>query len=109
MPRNPPRLDCRVFQLPKAGHRPEECEDAFALDPERGRFALADGASESFAAGDWARRLVAGFVAHAGPWSRWRQKARADWLAQFHGRELSWYAETKLHEGAWATLLGLAI
>jgi len=96
-----------AFQLPKAGHRSEECEDAFALDPERGRFALSDGASESFAAGDWARRLSAGFVAEAGPWSRWLQQARADWAAQFHLRELSWYAETKLQEGAWATLLGV--
>src|SRR5262249_13195170 len=99
----------QAFHLPKAGHRPEECEDAFALDPRRGRLAVADGASESFAAADWARRLATGYVGHAGAWSRWLPQARTDWAAQFHGQELSWYPETKMQEGAWATLLGLTV
>jgi len=41
----------RALGLPKRGHSAEEYEDAFAGDPKVGRFAVADGASESSFAG----------------------------------------------------------
>ena len=50
------------FGLPKRGHSAEEYEDAFAADPRTGRFAVADGASESSFAALWAQLLVNGFV-----------------------------------------------
>jgi hypothetical protein len=101
-------LAWQTFHLPKKGHASEDYEDAFAGDPDRARFAVADGASESLFAGAWASALVESFVQIPGPWSAWLPMARARWCA--HGRqpELPWYAETKLEEGDFAAFLGIA-
>jgi hypothetical protein len=101
-------LAWRVLHLPKQGHSAAEYEDAFAGDPQRGRFAVADGASESAFAGPWARLLVGAYVQVAGPWSAWLPAARKQWRAEVQGRELPWYAEAKVEEGAYAALLGMA-
>jgi hypothetical protein len=45
MPGSGLALGYRAFCLPRRGHTAEECQDACAGDPERGRFAVADGAS----------------------------------------------------------------
>ncbi len=42
-----------VLCLPKRGNTEDEYEDAWAVDPARGRFAVADGASETSFAGRW--------------------------------------------------------
>lgn len=101
-------LACRSFHLPKQGCTREEYEDAFAGRPAAGRFAVADGASESAFAGIWARILVRTFVRVPGPWSKWLPAARKRWRSQLEGQELPWYAETKFQEGAFAALLGIA-
>jgi hypothetical protein len=104
----PPRW--HAFRLAKAGHAPEEYEDAFAAGADR--FAVADGASEASFAADWARLLTEGFVAAAGkPWQGldWLPSLRQRWAAAVDGRALPWYAETKREQGAFATLLGLAL
>ena len=102
------RLACRTYRTPKAGHTAEEYEDAFAAAPERGRFAIADGASESALAGAWARLLGNAFVQTPGPWSGWLSDARKRWDVEVQKRELPWYAETKFQEGAYAAMLGIA-
>jgi hypothetical protein len=101
-------LTWHAFALPKHGHKPEEYEDACAGDPERGRFAVADGASESAFAASWARILVTAFVKVPGSWSDWLPAARKRWRTRVEGRDMPWYAETKFQEGAQATLLGVA-
>jgi hypothetical protein len=104
----PPRW--HAFRLAKAGHSPEEYEDAFAA--AAGRFAVADGASEASFAADWAQLLAEGFVAAGGkPWQGldWLPPLRQRWAAAVDGRALPWYAETKRDAGAYATLLGLAL
>src|SRR5829696_7044340 len=68
----------RHFLVPKSGHAAEECEDAIAGDPSAGRFAVADGASESYAAGHWARLLVDAFVT-TGPAGDWLKDPREAW------------------------------
>lgn len=108
MPAALPTLASRMFQLPKAGHSVAEYEDAFAGDPAQGRFAIADGASESAFADVWAQILVNAFVQTPGPWSGWLTAARERWSAQVQERQLSWYAETKFEEGAFAAMLGIA-
>jgi len=105
---NPSRLSWRSFLLPKAGHAYDECEDSIDGDPETGRFAIADGASESYAAGEWARRLVTGFVSE-GATDNWLTDSRNAWQEETGGGALSWYAEDKLAHGAHATFLGLSI
>jgi hypothetical protein len=108
-PADPPRW--RAWRLPKRGHTAEECEDAFAADPATGRFAVADGASESAFAGLWARLLADGFLAARRPrdLAGWLGEARRQWSAAVMGLELPWYGELKRAEGSFATLLGLRV
>jgi Protein phosphatase 2C len=101
-------LRWRSFLVSKAGHVPDECEDAIDGDPEAGRFAIADGASESYAAGEWARHLVMGFVRDGGT-DDWLTGSRNAWQHEIGGGVLSWYAEDKLAHGAHATFLGLTV
>src|SRR5947199_52879 len=67
MPPTPP-LDWQALHLARAGHRAEEYEDAHAGDAGAGRFAVADGASETSFAALWARLLAEGFVQAEGDW-----------------------------------------
>ena len=112
------RVGCRSFWMPKAGHREDEYEDAFAVQPEPTLpfyAAVADGATETAFARLWARRLAEGFVAkrphdaealaeQLPPW-------QADWAMDVRARSaaLPWYAAAKAEEGAFATLLGLGL
>jgi hypothetical protein len=106
-------MQAKTYWLPKRGHSDEEYEDAFADDAERGRFAVADGATESSYAGRWAKLLVQGFVREPAclprKWGRWLQPIQQEWLADVGNRPLPWYAENKVKDGAFATFLGLVI
>jgi hypothetical protein len=102
------RLAWQSFHVPKAGNTLDEYEDAFAGDPQQGRFAIADGASESAFADAWAQIVVKAFVQTPGRWSRWLDAARQRWRAQVQERELPWYAEAKFEDGAYAAVLGIA-
>jgi len=109
---NPPPLRWRLLSAPKRGHKLDEYEDAAVGDGGRGRFAVADGATESAFAGDWARILTETFVrepAFERPWSDWLPGPRGRWIEAVGGRELPWYLEEKFHQGAFATLLGLEV
>ncbi|HKB01264.1 MAG TPA: protein phosphatase 2C domain-containing protein [Gemmataceae bacterium] len=101
-------LRWRSFLVPKIGHAPDECEDAAAGDRDTGRFAVADGASESYAAGDWARLLVEAFVA-TGPASDWLTAPREAWQQETAGGAVSWYAEDKFARGGHTTFLGVSV
>jgi hypothetical protein len=107
-------MECCTYALPKHGHSSAEYEDAAAADPARGRYAIADGASESSFAGEWARLLVETFVSNpqaglAG-WHDWLPPLQQRW-AQRPGTAaaLSWYSEIKAQLGAQATFAGLAV
>lgn len=101
------------FIMPKEGASPEECEDAVGVDAGAGRFALADGATEAFDAGSWARALAGGWV-RAAPLTVVEFKA---WVAEegkrlqegWAGRELPWYAEEKARGGSYAAFVGLSL
>ena len=102
----------RAFALPKRGNKVDEYEDAFDGSPKKGRFAVADGASESSFSGLWAKLLVEGFV-HPGPREEdektWLDPLRKRWAAEVDHRELAWYAEEKRRDGAFATFLGMVL
>ena len=71
MATEPLRLSWQMLHTGKAGNAEADYEDAGAGDVRRGRFAIADGASEASFAGLWAKLLVEQFVVHAGkPWRR---------------------------------------
>jgi hypothetical protein len=100
------------FRLWKQGNAADDYEDASAGDPARGRFAVADGASEASFAAAWARLLVEHFVADpATPWRGldWLPPLRRQWAAEVDDLPLPWYAEEKRELGAFATFLGLVI
>lgn len=99
----------RALHVPKRGNGPEEYEDAFAGNPEAGRFAIADGASESSFALQWAGLLVEEYVrpVPASPDGLWLNRVRERWSAAVDGTELPWYAESKREQGAFAAFLGL--
>jgi hypothetical protein len=108
-------LGFTCFRLPRHGHAADECQDAAAADPERGRYAMADGASESAFAGTWARLLVESFVAAGNgvegmPWLGQAQERFAAVVRRAPGEpEPPWYLETGLRQGAFATFLGVVL
>lgn len=102
----------RSFSLPKHGNKLEEYEDACAANAEAGRFAIADGASESSFAGLWARLLVEGFVKpleKPEPGSNWLAPLQRRWASEVDAMALPWYAEDKRAQGGFATFLGLVL
>jgi len=105
--------DARACWLAKRGNSPEEYEDAFAADDVAGRYAIADGATESSFSGLWARLLVDQFVQDSGGDPlRWTERLPAlqDQLhTHISRRPLPWYAEAQLLQGSFATLLGVVL
>jgi hypothetical protein len=105
-------LAWRRFGLPKRGHRPDEYEDAIDGDPAAGRFAIADGVTESSFAAEWARLLVARYretPPRFDAWADWLAAPQRLWDASVGTAELPWYAEEKRDAGAAATFLGVEV
>lgn len=102
----------QTFAVPKRGNSADEYEDAFAGNPQVGRFAIADGASESSFASNWAKLLVEGFTHPASQPAaakNWLEPLRQRWSKEVDQLELPWYAEQKRELGASATFLGLIL
>jgi hypothetical protein len=101
------------FWLPRRGSSSEEYEDAFARDAAAGRFALADGATESSFSALWAQLLVNDFVQNAAgdldDWKKHLPGLQAQWYASVHRPSLAWNVEAKLEQGAFATFLGVVV
>jgi hypothetical protein len=106
-------MNCRLFWMPRGGHTAEEYEDASAVAPALGRFAIADGATESSYAASWARRLVEAFVRQPAcepeSWQTWLPPLQLSWAAETERQPLPWHAEAKLEIGAFATFLGIVV
>lgn len=100
------RFSC--FWLPKAGHTVQEYEDAYAGPAKQGhtfRLAIADGATESAYAREWAMALTEAFVIGEEQWleharMRWQQKTKRETPER-------WYLTLKKQTGAYATFLGI--
>lgn len=110
------RLRTRVFWVPKSGSSEEEYEDAYwpprNLDVRVNGFrcALGDGATESSFSGLWARMVVRAYC-RRGLDGRRRERSLRElgriWRSEAAAGPLPWYAEQKLEQGAFSTLLGL--
>jgi hypothetical protein len=102
----------------------ERSEDAWAVDVDAGRLAVADGASSAWRAGDWASALVDAWIAKPPSVSRgagsdgvlrWVDRARAGFDAEdLDGRgapqgERAWFTEAAAARGSHAALLGLSV
>src|SRR5687767_9101871 len=112
------RFATRAFYIPKLGNALDEYEDAYACSgtelslKSSTRLALADGATMSSFAVDWARLLVDEYVRE--PFTPRRMPHTIDmlqrqWMERLRGRHLPWYAQQKAERGAFATFLGLSV
>jgi hypothetical protein len=101
--------------LPKADSSQSDCEDSISIDLQALRFAVADGATEAFDSGRWARYLT---TAWTSPSSRTlegydfvgRVRPLGERLEKkWFGRTLPWYLEEKAAGGSFAAFLGLQL
>jgi hypothetical protein len=103
----------QAFSVPRLGHSAAEYEDASASNAALGRFAIADGATESAFAGLWARLLVEAFVSSNVPdpsaWTGWLPELQTRWEAEVGRQPLPWYGEIQCQQGAFATFLGVEV
>jgi hypothetical protein len=99
----------RAFTVPKSDATPDENEDAFAANPARGLFALADGATQSGFAGQWARLLVEGFTTTDNRSGDWLASHRKAWADSVDKIEVPWYVAERREKGAYAAFLGLSL
>jgi hypothetical protein len=110
-----PSVRFHQFLLPKSGYTITECEDAISVNMERGKFGLADGATEAFDSRTWAMRLATSWAqTENAPLTQ--EEFRA-WVAEegralhdsWNGLKLSWYAEEKARGGSFAAFVGVEL
>src|SRR5947209_6949086 len=105
----------RQFLLAKSGHELSECEDAIGINESTRAFAIADGATEAFAAQSWALKLAHQWVLkNPAPLSvdKFRSWAAAQGEAlhdSWDNLQFSWYAEEKSRTGSFAAFIGLQL
>jgi hypothetical protein len=101
-----------AWWAPKSGNAASEYEDAYAVKPEALRFAVADGASETSFARQWAELLVEGFVQDAPSAAGLHDfvtPLQSVWAEGQKGKATAWYSERKAADGAFSSLLGVTI
>lgn len=101
-----------AWWAPKAGNAAQEYEDAYAVEEASLRYAVADGASETSFAKQWAEMLVDRFVREPpapANLREWVTPMQAAWAGANQPKATAWYAEEKARDGAFSSLLGLAI
>jgi len=105
----------RVFSLAKEPEHPEQNQDAWWVDPDRGAAAIADGVTSGIFSGQWAQILTRAAVADwpdpADParFAAWLGAQRRQWSDQIDTSGLAWYQQAKLREGGFATLVWVRI
>lgn len=102
----------QAFWLPKGGNSLDEYEDAFAFGTGLRTVAIADGASDSYDAGRWARLLVDSFTdvppaAHAAALREWVDDLARVWRDGLDFAALPWNHQEKARLGAHCTFLGV--
>ena len=96
--------------LPKSGNLAGENEDAAAGAMGGIRFAIADGATEGWHSGPWARHLARSYVRRApspATFDHWLELIRGEWIPPSADGPVAWYAAEKEEQGSFATLLGI--
>lgn len=109
------RFESRIFWLSKDADEAAQYQDAFAIDAETGRAALADGVSSAIFSGPWARLLTLAVVADpplltdGEAFQVWLAEKRAAWINNIDTSKLTWYQRPKMADGAMTTLLWLEL
>ena len=107
------------ISIPKQGHSESENEDNYLLpssnEVEKSsvlKCAVADGATESSFSKEWSDLLVSGFKDMsfaADQISTTLDSLSQSWQQRTNSKELPWYAQQKLEDGAFAAFLGVSI
>lgn len=100
------RLD---LQATVAKRTDEANEDIYDSLPFRHRYALSDGATESFAPRQWAQVVVQAFLDRQAVDRDWIRRASAHHGRGFNRDAMSWSAQAAFDRGSFATLLGLTL
>lgn len=105
------RFESRTFLLAKDVDEPAQCQDAFALDAERGTASVADGVSSTIFSGPWANILVQSMVQRPRvvddpeAFRAWLDEQRSAWRGGIDMSRLTWYQRPKMIDGAMSTVL----
>lgn len=102
------RVDLAVT-VPKDVEHRDLNEDAWACDEALTRFAMSDGASESFDSRTWANLLVKAYAAEPSFSSEWLAAVLVGYLEAVDYEALSWSKQAAFDRGSFATLLGLEL
>lgn len=109
------RFEPRTFWLAKDSDYPDEYQDAFALDAERGVAAVADGVADCVFSASWAQILARAVVARpailADPdeFHGWLTEQRAAWCGGIDFSNIPWFVKPKMVDGAMTTLLWIEL
>jgi hypothetical protein len=105
----------RVFRLPKDVEHPEEYQDAYAVDPEGGVAAVADGVASAIFSRQWAEILAEAALAETPDpndgeaFAGWLQARRQRWSESIDVTGLAWFQKAKLPLGAFSTLVWVQV
>ena len=105
-------LRASAVSVPKVSAAAGENEDAHAIDAATGYVAVADGASASFRAADWAQALCASFLAQRpldGPGSSSWIGAATTAFGRVASDGADWWSADAAQRGAHAAFIGLAV
>lgn len=100
------RLD---FQASVAKRADELNEDVYRCLPFRHRYALSDGATESFAPRQWAQTIVSAFLDQPQVDRDWLRRVAACHAQGFDRETMPWSAQAAFDRGSFATLTGLVL
>lgn len=111
-------LAARAFAAPKKGNSAAEYEDSYwpqkdaEWDVELFRYSVADGATQTSFSKAWADLLVRAYCKgnlNKTGLVRTLEPLQAKWLKIVSEKPLPWFAQEKVRQGAFATLLGLTM
>lgn len=92
---------------PKEPQEPESNEDQSAFSEDGVRFALCDGASESYNSRLWAKVLAEKFAANPAFGPEWLAEVLRDYIAGHDFEAMTWSQQAGFDRGSFATLLGI--
>ena len=94
---------------PKDPQHPELNEDAWLANDAGQRWALSDGASESYDSRAWALALVARYVEDPAVDAAWVERATQAYTSSVDVSLLSWAKQAAYERGSFGTLLGVEL
>ncbi len=108
-------MSIKTLNFSKAGNRQEESEDSLAINSERERYSVCDGASDSIFSGWWASCLAGEFVDgdynldNGSEYFQMLLNARKKWYSGINWNRLPWNVKNKSIRGSYCTFMGVQL